>query len=676
MPLSKLNNEQYLAATTNFGHNLVIASAGTGKTSTIVARISYLLSKGVAPQKIMLLTFTNKASKEMIGRLGKFFDKNITSKILAGTFHSTAYTLLRNADKNIILKQASELKTLLKSVYEKRTFRHLSDIKPYQSSYLYDLYSLFQNKAHNQDFYTWFCQNYEEQSIYAEIYEDILKEYDNEKKRFNYVDFNDLLINLKELLKEEKYEFDEILVDEYQDTNTLQSSLIEAFHSKSLFCVGDYDQSIYAFNGADINIIGGFKDRFKDAKIFSLNKNYRSSRSILALANKVILNNERLYPKELIVTRNDELKAPSLLTFEELFDQYQNIAKMILTSGVSLEEIAVIFRNNSSADGVEVALREQGIASVRKGSGSFFESLEVKAFSSMLALVVNPKDIMAFIHLVQYTKGVGGVLAKEIFDALLKLGHGSLIKGFLDPDKNVNLQNHQKRNYQLGLFADLEELASETRFKFESEFDAHPILRLSKINDLRARNLEKIYLFLKKAMEIKHSLALVNLICENSFYREICEELATKRATNKAGQVDLLRKSENLEKIETKFNVLKDLAKNYSDIYKYYNFLTLGASEMSSGKGVNLLSVHASKGLEFDLVFVIDLAQGRFPNQKLMGMGGSLEEERRLFYVAVTRAKNILYLSYAKYDKNKKTSFAPSRFLIEAGLCKGELTID
>ncbi|EGT1096011.1 TPA: ATP-dependent helicase, partial [Campylobacter jejuni] len=179
MPLSKLNNEQYLAATADFGRNLVIASAGTGKTSTIVARISYLLSKGVAPQKIMLLTFTNKASKEMIGRLGKFFDKNITSKILAGTFHSTAYTLLRNADKNIALKQASELKTLLKSVYEKRTFRHLSDIKPYQSSYLYDLYSLFQNKAHNQDFYTWFCQNYEDQSIYAEIYEDILKEYDN-----------------------------------------------------------------------------------------------------------------------------------------------------------------------------------------------------------------------------------------------------------------------------------------------------------------------------------------------------------------------------------------------------------------------------------------------------------------------------------------------------------------
>lgn len=204
MPLSRLNEEQYLAATANFGHNLVIASAGTGKTSTIVARISYLLSQGVSPQKIMLLTFTNKASKEMISRLGKYFDKNITGKILAGTFHSTAYTLLKSANKDVVLKQASELKTLLKSVYEKRTFRHLSDIKPYQSSYLYDIYSLFQNKAYDQDFYHWFCVNYEDQSIYAEIYEDILKEYSEEKKRFNYVDFNDLLLNLKTLLNEKK----------------------------------------------------------------------------------------------------------------------------------------------------------------------------------------------------------------------------------------------------------------------------------------------------------------------------------------------------------------------------------------------------------------------------------------------------------------------------------------
>ncbi|WP_348518174.1 ATP-dependent helicase [Campylobacter sp. CCS1377] len=672
MPLSRLNEEQLNAVKAPFGHNLIIASAGTGKTSTIVARIAYLLNQGISPEKIMLLTFTNKASKEMISRLNRHFARNITSKIIAGTFHSTAYTLLKEADHNIMLKQASELKTLLKSVFEKRTFHHLSDLKPYMPSYLYDIYSLFQNKSKDEDFVDWFIKNYGEQSIYAEIYEDILKEYEEEKKRFNYVDFNDLLIKLKELLKTKKYDFEEILVDEYQDTNTLQGSLIDAFKSKSLFCVGDYDQSIYAFNGADIGIIGGFKDRFLDAKIFTLNKNYRSSKSILALANKVILNNERLYPKELIVTRTGEFKAPVLLTFNELFDQYQNIAKIILTSGVKLEDIAVIFRNNSSADGIEVALREQGIASLRKGSGSFFESSEVKAFCALLAIVLNPKDVMAFIHILSYCKGVGGVLAKDIFDALLKLGEGSLKKGFLEPNLSVNIKKSAKRSYQLGLFDDLEDLANSDRFSLESNFNSHPILALPKINESCAKNLEKMYFYIQKALGCRGSSELVNLVLNHELFAEICDILATKRATNKSGHVDLLKKSEALEKINSKMVVLKELTKNYSDIYKYFNFLTLGSSEMSSGKGVNLLSIHASKGLEFDLVFVIDLAHGRFPNQKLMSMGGSLEEERRLFYVAVTRAKNTLYLSYAKYDKIKKSNYAPSCFLIEAGLCKGE----
>ncbi len=671
MPLSKLNEEQLKAATAEFGHNLIIASAGTGKTSTIVARMAYLLNQGVKPEKIMLLTFTNKASKEMISRLSSHFDKSIINAVRAGTFHSVAYTLLKKANENLVLKQASELKILLKSLYEKRVFSHLGELKPYAASYLYELYSLFQNKNANGDFYTWFCKNFEEQSIYAEIYEDIFKEYELEKTRFNYMDFNDLLIKLKELLKTQKHEFDEILVDEYQDTNALQSSLIEAFDSKSLFCVGDYDQSIYAFNGADINIIGGFKHRFKDARIFSLNKNYRSSKSILALANKVILNNERLYPKELVVTRNDEVKTPTLLSFEDNFMQYETIAKKILQSGVSFEDIAVIFRNNSSADGLELALREQGISSVRKGSGSFFESLEVKAFCAMLSLVVNPKDIMAFIYLItNSTKGVGAVFAKELFDALLKLGKGNLIQGFLNPDKSISLESEKKSNADLGLFADLDEFASEKRFDLQSEFHSHPVLKLAKINENCAKNLEKIYIFLKNTKEKRSSLSVIKELYANELFKELCENIATKRATNKAGQVDLLRKNENLENIVSKLEILKELSKNYSEIYTFYNFLTLGSSELSNGKGVNLLSIHASKGLEFDTVFVVDLAQNRFPNQKIML---SLDEERRLFYVAVTRAKNTLYLSYAKYDRNKKTHYKPSCFLVEAGFIKENL---
>ena len=417
MPLSKLNEEQFRAATAPFGYNLIIASAGTGKTSTIVARIAHLLKIGVSPEKIMLLTFTNKASKEMIARLNRHFDKSITKKVLAGTFHSIAYTLLRSLNKNIVLKPTSELKILLKSIYERRTFHHLSEQKPFLSNYLYDIYSLFQNKR-GENFVEYFCQNYPEQAVYAEIYEDILREYEDEKARFNYVDFNDLLLHLKRALQEGfSQEFDEILVDEYQDTNALQGALVDAFKSKSLFCVGDYDQSIYAFNGADISIIGSFGSKFANAQIFTLTKNYRSSKSILALANKVIVHNERLYPKELIVTRQGEFQAPQMLAFNETYEQYEHLARLVVQSGVNLENIAIIFRNNSSADGVEVALREQGVPSVRKESVSFFDSLEVKAFCAMIALIINPKDIMAFMNLLEYSRGVGSALSKEILDA-------------------------------------------------------------------------------------------------------------------------------------------------------------------------------------------------------------------------------------------------------------------
>lgn len=158
MPLSKLNNDQLTAATTPLGRNLIIASAGTGKTSTIVARIAHLLNNGVNPKKILLLTFTNKASKEMISRLERYFDKSITSKITAGTFHSVSYTLLKSLNKNVILKQPSELKILLKSLVDKRKFGNISELKPYSGAYLYDIYSLFQNKIINGDFHTWFCE--------------------------------------------------------------------------------------------------------------------------------------------------------------------------------------------------------------------------------------------------------------------------------------------------------------------------------------------------------------------------------------------------------------------------------------------------------------------------------------------------------------------------------------
>ncbi len=296
MPLSGLNEQQYLAATAPKGNNLIIASAGTGKTSTIVGRIAYLLQNNTPPQKILLLTFTNKAAAEMISRLKRYFDSKIIDKIEAGTFHAVSYRWLKQRIPNLTLKQPAELKTLFRSIYEKREFHRLDfGVKEFSATYLYELYSLYQNSSLGS-FSEWMENRYEEHKPLLDIYQDIIDEFEETKKEYGFASFNDLLIMTIESIKKEPIEFEEVLVDEYQDTNTLQEALINALKPKSLFCVGDYDQSIYAFNGANIENISTFATRYPNAKVFSLSINYRSTKPILTLANMVISKNERIYP--------------------------------------------------------------------------------------------------------------------------------------------------------------------------------------------------------------------------------------------------------------------------------------------------------------------------------------------------------------------------------------------
>lgn len=297
MPLSNLNEEQHKSATCPFGYNLTIASAGTGKTSTIVGRIGYLLNSGVKPQQILLLTFTNKAAAEMVGRVAKFFDEKTAKSIVSGTFHSISYKLLKQYEKPITLKQPSELKTLFKSVYEKRVFIDSDDVKPYDGGYLYDMYGLYLNSSYDESFETWLENKNSDQKRHCLIYQDVIDEFNKLKKEYGYVNFDDLLLEMLKLQNENEFDFVEVLVDEYQDTNPLQGKLLDGFKPKSLFCVGDYDQSIYAFNGSDIGIISSFDKRYSGANIFTLNKNYRSTAPILNLANKVIEHNERVYEK-------------------------------------------------------------------------------------------------------------------------------------------------------------------------------------------------------------------------------------------------------------------------------------------------------------------------------------------------------------------------------------------
>lgn len=673
MPLSTLNLEQKEAAICEYGNNLVIASAGTGKTSTIVGRISHLLNSGVKPKEILLLTFTNKAASEMVSRVAKIFSEDIAKEIRAGTFHSISFKLLKELNIDITLKQPNDLKTLFKSIYEKRVFTTISEeATPYDGGYLYDLYSLYLNANNNEDFITWIKDKSPAHELYTLIYEDVIEEFNTLKKEFGYVNFDDLLTNMIEELKDNFFEFKEILVDEYQDTNPLQGRLLDAFKPKSLFCVGDYDQSIYAFNGSDIKIISNFSNKYEDSKVFTLKKNYRSTKAILDLATKVIEYNDRIYPKKLEVVRQDSNTLPKLLVFDELFSQYEYIAKLISQTTTSYNDIAIIYRNNSSADGVEANLREQGIPAKRKGGVSFFDSIEIKYILDVLTLQVNSSDMMAFIHILEYGKGIGKAIAKDIFEALLKLGEKDAVKGLLEPLHSINNPFETKRSsHQLGLFDDFIDIGSVAKFKdcnFDEAFFANPILKHPKLSIDGAKYIYDVYILFKQLKRVKSPTNLISSIGSSLAYTRIKEHLCTRRATQKDGTINEMTKIKANARINQKVELLRNLSRNYKDLYRFLNAMVLGRGELSEGDGVNLLSIHASKGLEFKEVYVIDLMDGRFPNRKLMSKGGSIEEERRLFYVAVTRAKDILYLSYAKYDKIKKMNFIASPFLKEAGM--------
>ncbi len=674
MPLSRLNKEQLEAATAPFGHNLVIASAGTGKTSTIVGRIAYLLEEGLKPEEILLLTFTNKAAQEMKERVAGVLEgaKNIE----AGTFHAVSYRWLKKLNKNIVLKQPKDLKILFKSIYDKRDFLRIrGEEKPYSANYLFDLYSLFLN-SNAENFGEWLIQRSPLQEEYVLVYESIFDEYEEVKKTHGLVDFNSLLIRMIEELKNGiEVPFKEVLVDEYQDTNPLQNELIENIKQTSLFCVGDYDQSIYAFNGADINIISTFDKRYPDARVFTLKKNYRSYGEILEIANRVIANNPRIYPKSLEVTRGFSGEWPKVLYYNDTYEEYRDVANRILNSSTRKDEIAVLFRNNSSADAIEAMLREKGIECRRKGGVSFFDSREIKIMLDILTFIINPKDIMAFIHIFEYAKGVGSAIANEIFEALMILGDGNPKKGFLNPDTSKKVFTKKKTSYQLGLFDDFTQLGSLQKFKdlnIDEEFLSNPILKHPKLSVEGGEFLFNFYKLLKRINKLKNPLSIFNEITRSKTFKHIISNIAKERSKDKNGKIIEEKYHESLEKIQNKVKILGNLLKNYTDLEKFLNAMVLGANEMSEGRGVNLLTVHASKGLEFKEVYLVDLMEKRFPNIKLSKPAGGIEEERRLFYVAVTRAKDRLFLCLAKNDRIRNISYTPSRFLEEAGYKVGE----
>ncbi len=670
----QLNPEQLKAAKALKGYNLVIASAGTGKTSTIVGRILYLLDNGIKPEEILLLTFTNKASNEMIARVAKYSQSS--SKIEAGTFHAVAYRYLKEHYPNLSLKQPKELKKLLESIVDTKNALTDDDKKPYTSQHLYALYSLYTNALKQEDFSAWLSHKNPEHTPYAAFYENILDEFENTKKKHNYIDYNDLLLLFKQAMLERPSPYKEVLCDEFQDTNPLQESILDAINPPSLFCVGDYDQSIYAFNGADISIISNFTQKYKNAQVFTLTKNYRSSKEILDLANQVIQRNERIYPKNLEVVKSGHFNKPALLNYNDNIAQCQDIAKRIVMRK-NFKEVAVIFRNNASADQLEAALRSHNVPSKRKGSASFFESKEVALALDICALIFNPKDIMAAIHVLSYISDIGSNTAKDIHEALMLLGNGDLKSALIQPDKEAKIYTKKKEITSMGLFEEIFALENSSRFNsvIDKAFHSHPVLMHPKISPNGAKMLSDFFILYTKA-PIHSPSALIKHILESAFFQTFKTRLLKERSKNKDGSYNEFKKLQAQKRFHEKMDLLSSLAKNYQNLGRFLNGTLIGSSEATQGEGVNLLSVHASKGLEFKDVYIIDLMEGRFPNHKLMNTGGGIEEERRLFYVAITRAKENLWLSYAKNELRenaKPKEHKPSVFLYEAGLLKPDL---
>ncbi|GAA6874339.1 ATP-dependent helicase [Helicobacter pylori] len=670
----QLNPEQLKAAKALKGYNLVIASAGTGKTSTIVGRILYLLDNGIKPEEILLLTFTNKASNEMIARVAKY--SKSSSKIEAGTFHAVAYRYLKEHYPNLSLKQPKELKKLLESIVDTKNVLTDDDKKPYTSQHLYALYSLYTNALKQEDFSAWLSNKNPEHTPYAAFYENILDEFENTKKKHNYIDYNDLLLLFKQAMLERPSPYKEVLCDEFQDTNPLQESILDAINPPSLFCVGDYDQSIYAFNGADISIISNFTQKYKNARVFTLTKNYRSSKEILDLANQVIQRNERIYPKNLEVVKSGHFNKPALLNYNDNIAQCQDIAKRIVMRK-NFKEVAVIFRNNASADQLEAALRSHNVPSKRKGSASFFESKEVALALDICALIFNPKDIMAAIHVLSHISDIGSNTAKDIHEALMLLGNGDLKLALTHPNKEAKIYTKKKEITSMGLFEEIFALENSSRFNsvIDKAFHSHPVLMHPKISLNGAKMLSDFFILYTKA-PIHSPSALIRHILESAFFQTFKTRLLKERSKNKDGSYNEFKKLQAQKRFNEKMDLLSSLAKNYQNLGRFLNGTLIGSSEATQGEGVNLLSVHASKGLEFKDVYIIDLMEGRFPNHKLMNTGGGIEEERRLFYVAITRAKENLWLSYAKNELRenaKPKEHKPSVFLYEAGLLKPDL---
>ena len=613
--MNKLNEKQEEAVNFKDGPCLVLAGAGSGKTKVLTERIIKLIDTGVSPHNILAITFTNKAAKEMKDRISIKLD-DLSDSIYVGTFHSFGLKVIRENykdlgfDKNISIIDREDMNSIIKKILKELDV----DVKLVPIKYVINKISFAKNENLSPEEYSKFMKGYIDETVIK-----IYLKYVSVLKSNNSVDFDDLLVLPLKLFKQnneilEKYQkhYKYILVDEYQDTNTVQYELCKVLASKykNIFVVGDIDQSIYGWRGANFENILNFEKDYKDSKLIILEENYRSTKNILDAANSVVKHNVKRKEKNLVSTKDIGEKIKYIRCCSEI-DEAKTVVdeiKKIVLSGKKYSDIGILYRTNAQSRVIEEALLKENIPYKVVGSYYFYNRKEIKDLIAYLTLIYNPKDNESLERIINVPKR--------------KIG-------------NKTIEKIREKANELGI----------------SMFEA--------IEDGTALDFKNVIL---KLMEESKNVNLSDLI------DKIIEYTGMKSELEIIGGIDNEIRLENLQEFKS-----IALAFEERGIYSLEEFLENIALVSDFGQYkdtedcVNVMTLHSAKGLEFDVVFLTGMEENVFPHFRSVDNEDELEEERRLCYVGITRAKEKLYLLNAK----RRTLFgrtdvnSPSRFVKE-----------
>ncbi len=661
---SELNEAQFRVVSARPGASLVVAGAGTGKTRVITYRVAYLLGHGASPQRIMLATFTNRAAREMLRRVEGLTGSQNVHRVWGGTFHRIGNMILRKHavsigySSNYSIVDSEDAKEFINVCIDEAAIDTKSKRFP-KAEVIQDIISY----ANNTDLpvenvivgkYPYF------EMLTPQIQRiDLI--YQSRKRERNVMDYDDLLLNWKRLMVEkpaiaEQYadQFQHILVDEYQDTNRLQAEIIDllAVKHRNVMVVGDDAQSIFAWRGAEFTNIYEFPKRYPEAVVYKLETNYRSTPEILGLANVSIANNRKQFPKVLQAVKRSKDVKPALVPCSDVEQQSAFVASRILElrdEGTSLEDMAVIYRSHYHSVELQLELARRNIPYRVQSGVRFFEQAHIKDVVSYLRIIVNPRDELAWKRILKMIPGIGNATANRIFEAVMNRDAG--MRG--------NEEAENSEGSAIAVRSAAEDLSTPARLALPTS-----------LNRIQAKQPWKDFVSLLEllvASENRNNPAKqIELIMTNGYEQYLQEtyENADARAEDIRGLALFANKYKSTE------DLLSELALLSTERFKEPQPL-VGEDVISGGDEDELLtlsSVHQAKGLEWKAVFLIWAAEGKFPSPRSLKEIDSEEEERRLWYVTLTRAKDEIYITYPLMmtDYNRQTVLQkPSRFVTE-----------